>query len=293
MSPEVLRGSEASREEQPQEPQDPETALTPEERDKMLTKIAARPGVALSQFFRQYHDQFLDRQCAIGHRVNDTTGFPPDQMRAYEQLTGVLSMIREMAERIGADEQAGTHSGAEDFTASMALLREAEQLIGTLDRSIAESDPSWLTYEQGQRQYGMNAMLANGLATDLMKDGKHPDIQSLVVPDNVSVSLVSGVDFQTVASESDVKNGTAFNPYARKIPQFRKAIHLKIPAGQIPRLTFEWKDPSTGQETSSTVTGRRRTDGAWIFYPSMPEAEEAAPVQENVQERSWGRRRGG
>lgn len=283
MSPEVFHSSNSPREEKLQEPVDPEKKLTPQDLKDMREKIAGRLEMPLPQYLRGCRDLFQKRQYAICERINATMQFSPSQLETYEQLTHVLQRIEGAAGRIEQEAEKEQRE-MEWFTATMSLLREAEKLIALLEEGIQKTDPSWLSYEQEQRAAWMQSMLSYGLPTELLHEGKHRQIQTLAVPDNVTVTTVQGVDFQEVATgqEYQGEKATAFGPYARKIMQFRKLIHLKIPEGETPVLKFEWND-AQGNKVESTVTGERRENGTWIFRPETP--------QEPVQERTWGRRR--
>jgi|GEM_PF-1988241 hypothetical protein len=289
------------------EQSDPEKKLTPKDRSELLTKIAGRPEMSLPQYLRGCKDLYQRRQYSICNRLNELTkqrekpGWSKQELALYENLTGVLDMIEGDAKRVGQEEKKEDRE-MDWFKGTMNLLREAEKLIADLEKVIhaeekdKEGDASWVTYEQEQRSLWMQSMLAYGLPTDLLKDGKNPEIQTLAVPDNVTVTAVEGVDFQTVASKEEYtgkdsgkdsradRDVTAFGEYARKIPQFRKLIHLKIPEGQTPVLKFEWADAS-GQQMECTATGRQRENGSWIFQMAQAGTEDGG----GRRGRRWGR----
>ncbi|OGJ62607.1 hypothetical protein A3A67_02590 [Candidatus Peribacteria bacterium RIFCSPLOWO2_01_FULL_51_18] len=277
---------------------DPEQKMAKKDLEDLRTKIAERPEMSLPQFLRGSKDLFQKRQYSICNRLNTLTkkrekpGWTKREIAKYENLTNVLSTIEDDARRIESDKEENKEDeGVEWFTDSMNLLRKAERLIADLEKVIhaeekdKEGETSWVTFEQEQRSLWMQSMLTYGLPTDLLKDGKNPEIQTLAVPDNVTVTTIGGVDFQTVATEEEYKikdpvkdkrtdrDLTAFGEYARKITQFRKLIHLKIPEGQTPVLKFEWADAS-GQQMECTVTGRQRENKSWIFQMAQAGTED-------------------
>ncbi|MDD5040813.1 MAG: hypothetical protein PHX87_01540 [Candidatus Peribacteraceae bacterium] len=289
----------------PVESQDPEKNLQPEDLKAMREEIAGRPEMPLPQYLRAFHDQAEKCMHRICIRLNDLTkfrqspGWEQSEVATYEQLEKQLQAMQDTADKIE-----GEGRNTWRFTDTMNLMRGSEKLIADLDALVVkleqqflpENQQNWLTYERWHRDYGMNAMLSDGLGTELMKDGKHPEIQSLAVPDNVTVSILEGdvsVDFQKVADVRDTEgeNATASNIYARKISQFRKLIHLKIPKGKIPKLRFDWTDTSTGRAMESTVTGRKNPNGTWLFCPALPDEAPVAPAQAEVQEQTPARRR--
>ncbi len=266
--------------------QDPEKKLTPKELFDLRNKIGERPEVSMPQFLRGTKDLFQKRQYSICNRLNILTekrekpGWTEREIAKYENLTNVLSTIEADARRIESDKKENEEDkGVDWFTGTMNLLREAERLIADLEKVIhaeekdKEGETSWVTFEQEQHALWMQSMLTYGLPTDLLKGGKNPEIQTLAVPDNVSVYTVSGVDYQEVATPEDITKGTAVSRYSRKITQYRKLIHLKIPEGQTPVLKFEWTSAS-GQAMDCTVTGRQRENGSWIFQMPQTEREE-------------------
>jgi len=282
MSPEHFSPQEDSTSKQPEQ-QDPEQKMTKKDLEDLRTKIGERPEMSLPQSLRGTKDIFVTRQSSIWDRLTGLAGqkWTQAEITKYENLTGVLRAIEGAAARIEMEDKKAEKEdkGVDWFTGTMNLLREAEKLIADLEKAIQtrekdkEGETPWVTFEQEQRALWMQSMLTYGLPTDLLKDGKNPEIQTLAVPDNVSVYTVSGVDYQEVATPEDIAKGTAVSQYARKITQYRKLIHLKIPGGQTPVLKFEWTDAS-GQAMECTVTGRQRENGSWIFQMPQTEREE-------------------
>lgn len=255
----------------PHEPEKEEKPQTREEIRQMKEEVAARPDMPLPEYLRKFKGLYQERQNNLCNYFNHRSGFSDPTLKSYQNLDAALQQIEDTAQKL--EKSGATVMLDKDFN---SLMRNAEGLLADLDKDLPKGVPS---FEQERRAAWMQSMLAYGLPTELLHEGKHQQIQTLSVPDNVDVMTVAGnkADFVDIAEKDEYegknpKDATAFNQYARKLPQFRKRVTLMIPENETPVLDFSW-----GGKTVR-VTGERQNN-TWIFLvaqgePVMPEQPE-------------------
>lgn len=259
------------------EQSDPEAKLSKQDAFDIRHKLGRRPDVSLPEVMRDHTKYFVRRKEEIWEKINSIKNLrePPSwnqtEATLYTDLKRVIQMIEANAKRLEQEKTKDLRE-VDWFKGTMNLLREGEKIIGKLDAEIQKDDPNWVSFEQEQRRNCMIAFSRNGTTTDLMKSGKNTGIQTLTVPDNVSVYAVKNVDFQELARPDEIgtePEKTAFNPYARKISQYRKQIHLKI-LGPNPELKFQWQD-THGRNCERQVRGVKTDKKTWAFSFQEPE----------------------